>query len=133
VLNQIKGVDMFTADQLVAHLVGDYILQSQWMAENKTRNSIAALTHAASYTIPFVLITRDPIALIIIIGTHFFIDRFRLARYVVWFKNGMNGPVTDTGYPEYLPKWLSTWLLIITDNTMHLLCNGVAIWLTIQL
>lgn len=28
---------MFTADQFVAHLVGDYILQSHWMATEKTK------------------------------------------------------------------------------------------------
>ena len=30
---------MFTADQLVAHAVGDYILQSHWMATEKTKGN----------------------------------------------------------------------------------------------
>ena len=25
------------------------------------------------------------------------------------------------------PAWLAVWLLIIADNTLHLICNGVAI------
>ena len=116
-----------TADQILAHLVGDYILQSHWMATEKTKRSLAAAIHAACYTAPFILLTLSPLALAYIAGTHFVIDRFRLARFVVWAKNGCTGPVTATGYPEAVPAWLSVWLLIIADNTLHLLCNGVAI------
>lgn len=119
---------IFTADQIVAHLVGDYILQSHWMATEKTKQSFAAAVHAICYTLPFLLITRAPAMLAVICGTHFLIDRFRLARFVVWAKNGARGPITATGYPDDVQPWLSVWLLIIADNTIHLLCNGLAIW-----
>lgn len=130
---------MFTADQLVAHAVGDYILQSHWMATAKTRNSVAAAIHAITYTLPFLLITQSPEALAIICGTHFLVDRFRLARFVVWFKNGpwkivptYHGwlrlkPVTATGYDDDVPAWLSVWLLIIADNIVHVVINAAAI------
>ena len=59
---------------------------------------------------------------------HFLIDRFRLARFVVWAKNGAQGPVTATGYPEDVPPWLAVWLLIIADNTLHILTNGLVLW-----
>lgn len=39
-------------------------------------------------------------------------------------------PLTATGYQDDVPAWLSVWLLIITDNTLHLICNGLAIWWT---
>jgi hypothetical protein len=119
---------MFTGDQIVAHLVGDYLLQSHWMATRKTSSSFAAAVHAVAYTLPFVLITQSAGALAFICGTHFVIDRWRLARFVVWAKNGARGPVTATGYADDVPPWLSTWLLIWADNTLHILCNGVAIW-----
>jgi len=119
---------VFTADQIVAHMVGDYILQSHWMAMEKTKQSVAAAVHAFSYTLPFLLITQSPIAIAIIIGTHFVIDRWRLARYLVWLKNGADGPITATGYPVDTPVWLAGWLLIIVDNTLHVICNGLAIW-----
>jgi len=119
---------MFTADQIVAHLVGDYILQSDWMANEKTKQSFAAGVHAVAYTLPFLFITQSVAALAFICGTHFLIDRFRLARYVVWFKNGQwSSPITATGYSDDKPAFLSVWLLIIADNTLHILCNGVAI------
>jgi hypothetical protein len=123
---------MITADQLVAHAVGDYILQSDWMAQTKTKQSLAAAVHAITYTLPFLFITRSPAALAFICGTHFVIDRWRLARYVVWAKNwlGPNRPwaeCNNTGYRNDAPPWLSVWLLIIADNTLHVICNGVAI------
>lgn len=133
---------MFTADQLVAHAVGDYILQSQWMADNKRKDSFAAGIHCALYTLPFALITHNEPVLWLIFGSHFLIDRFGLARYIVWLKNGpwdLSGypfvgaipplkPLTPTGYPDRVPPWLSNWLTIIADNILHVLCNGLAIW-----
>lgn len=116
-----------TADQILAHLIGDYILQSHWMATEKTKRSLAAAVHAACYSLPFLLLTRSPAAMAFIIGTHFIIDRWRLARFVVWFKNGCTGPVTATGYAADVPAWLAVWLLIIVDNTMHIALNGLAI------
>lgn len=122
---------MFTADQIVAHLVGDYVLQSHWMATEKTKQSMAAAIHAAAYTLPFLLLSQSPAAIAVILGTHFLIDRFRLARFVVWAKNGYLlteiGPATATGYRDDVPAWLSVWLLIIADNTIHIICNGLAL------
>lgn len=119
---------MFTADQIVAHLVGDYLLQSHWMATEKTRSHVAAAVHALAYTLPFVFITWSPLALLLICATHFIVDRWRLARFVVWAKNGARGPVTATGYTDDVPAWLSVWLLIVADNTLHILINGAVLY-----
>jgi hypothetical protein len=129
---------MITADQILAHLVGDYILQSHWMAQEKTKQSVAAIVHAICYTLPFVFLTRNGSALAVICLTHFLVDRFRLARWVVWLKNGymfsdhpgfveIHLNPTATGYRDDVPAWLSVWLLIIADNTIHLICNGIAL------
>ncbi len=128
-----------TADQLLAHAVGDYILQSHWMATEKTKRSFAAAVHAITYTLPFLFITWSPEALAVICITHFFIDRFRLARFVVWLKNwpfyrpfANSGirlkPLTATGYQDDVPSWLSVWLLIAADNIIHVAINALAIW-----
>jgi hypothetical protein len=74
-------------EQLILHLIGDYLTQSDWMAQNKTNRSWPAFCHAAVYSAPFLLLTTHIPALLSIFGTHFLIDRFRLARYVVWAKN----------------------------------------------
>lgn len=127
---------MFTADQLVAHAVGDYLLQSEWMAVEKTRRSLPALVHCAFYVLPFLFITQNPWTIAVIGGTHFVIDRWHLARYVAWIKNRpWPGSATwaessKTGYHPDTPPWLAGWLVIIVDNTLHILTNGLAIaWL----
>lgn len=124
---------MFTASQIICHLVGDYIIQTDWMAQKKTVSSKAALIHALTYSIPFLFLTNNIYALSVICFTHFLIDRFRLARYVCWFKNQFSPkdfryPLSEAkfGYKAE-PTFLNLWLLIIADNTMHLLINGLAL------
>jgi len=81
-----------------------------------------------------LFITTNPLRLVIISGTHLLIDRYRLARYVVWLKNypwpGSKpwSECKNTGFPADVPKFLSTWLLIIVDNIMHIFINGLAIY-----
>jgi hypothetical protein len=122
--------------QLILHLFGDYVTQSDWMAQNKTKASFPAFAHALAYSLPFLILTRSPLALAVILVTHFLIDRFRLARYVVFAKNFIGAPwpkwsdCKGTGYPSDRPAWMAVWLLIIADNTIHLAINYAALrWL----
>jgi hypothetical protein len=127
--------------QLILHLLGDYVTQSDWMAQKKTSSSWAALCHATVYSLPFLFIGSIP-AVLVIWSTHFLIDRFRLARYVCWAKNFLaprwikdpmfprfdkrNHDWADcagTGYHKDSPAWLSVWLMIAADNTLHLAIN----------
>lgn len=140
---------MITADQILAHAIGDYIIQSDWMARNKTKNDWAALIHAVTYSLPFLLIIpyqSFPVVWLAIVLSHFVIDRYRLARYLCWIKNGPRQrqsnhttlisdwwthgewvPITATGYPSAMPPWMSFWLLIAADNIAHVCINGLAI------
>lgn len=129
---------LFTADQLIAHAVGDYVLQSDWMANEKTKKNTAALIHALTYMLPFHFLTDMSMpAFLVMMWTHFIIDRLRLARYVCWFKNWVGSPdsaksppwseCTGTGYPQEKPAWMAVWLMIITDNLMHVTINALAL------
>lgn len=123
--------------QILAHLVGDYVLQNHWEATEKTNNWLPAITHATKYTAAFVPLTRSVKALAVIGGTHLVLDRFRLAKNIAWFKNQVGVPErhrysweegqANAGYPEGTPPWLSTWLMIITDNTIHMTINEWAL------
>jgi len=123
---------MITADQLFVHAVGDYLLQSDWMANEKTRHWLPAWTHALVYSAPFLVFSPSGLAWLTIFGTHFLIDRYRLARYVVWLKN-LLGPYVPwehcrvTGYPDGRPLWLAVWLMIIVDNLCHVGINALAL------
>lgn len=132
-------------NELIAHLFGDYVIQNHWMATNKTRSSIAAFVHAITYTLPFLLITSNPAAITIIFGTHFVIDRWRLASYWCRFwGNGCSGVLPfmmehDVAPWESwwhrrcrdewqeAPEYLRVWLFIIVDNAFHLLINHFAL------
>ncbi len=127
---------LISADQLLCHAVGDYLLQSDWMALNKTKRWAPAIIHAMTYAIPFLLLRPSLLALAVIVGTHAIIDRLRLARYVVWAKNWFApssqrtppwAECSGNGYPTDRPAWLTTWLLIIADNVIHVIINGVAL------
>lgn len=125
---------MVTADQLLAHVVGDYLLQSDWMAREKTTKWLPALVHAVLYATPFLLLRPSAVAWFMIAGSHLVIDRWRLARYVCW-AGGWLAPrpprgwteCQATGFPPERDPWMSSWLLIITDNTLHVLINGLAL------
>jgi len=106
--------------QLLCHLIGDYILQSHKMAVNKTTNSKWAIIHGIFYTLPFLFLTQNIVILFCIALSHVIIDRYRLANYVSKIKNWT---FNETGYPEETPVWLTTWLMIIIDNTVHLVIN----------
>lgn len=83
--------------ELIAHLFGDYIFQSGWMAENKRKSWLAALVHIILYTLPFLFITFSPFALFFIGFSHLIIDRFGLARYVVYAKNFI-APISESTF-----------------------------------
>ncbi len=169
--------------QLLCHLAGDFFLQSDWVAGNKYTKKWVAALHAVIYTLPFLLLTRNPWALAIICVTHGIIDHYKVANYVAWAKNWLaprsvvisrmgfrcsdcdvsfsyegtkeNGHVCPlcggvnveqvnneiirlarvkpwvecklTGYDPDRPIWLTVWLSIITDNSMHIAINYVAL------
>lgn len=144
------------AEVMLAHLVGDYVIQSDWMATEKTKRWWPAIVHGLTYALPFLFITLDWRALAVIALTHVVIDRFRLARYVIWLSNfaaplrirrpidesestatfvweSYNPPWRDcrvTGFAPGRPAWLVVWLMFIVDNTLHLLVNvGAVRWL----
>lgn len=123
---------------LLAHLIGDYLLQTQWMADNKTTRWSPAIWHGLAYTLPFIIITHSIPALLVICVTHILIDRFRLAKYVSWFKNqfvpkkdrygwGHETNNKVTGYPKRVPDFMAIWLMIIADNTLHLIIGVLAV------
>lgn len=137
-------------EQLLTHIFGDYILQSDWMAMNKNKQSLPCLVHVIIYTSVFLLLTTSWKALLIIGGTHFILDRFPvIVRRLIWVKNhigpgfkfvpfnlcnvtgyydgfGNNSNVQINGYSQRL-NYVTIWLYIITDNFLHLSINYLAL------
>src|ERR1700733_13764368 len=113
-------------NELIAHLFGDYVLQNHWMANKKTSSSIACLIHVFLYTICFLFVTRSIGSLAIISSTHFFIDRFSLAKKwpEIYGKTSncfIYFLIDKVKHIEPAPAFISVWIAIIVDNTFHLL------------
>lgn len=107
-------------EQLILHLLGDYIIQNNWMAMNKTRYTligyISCLIHAITYSLPFLLLTNGfNEAWFTIFLTHLIIDKFRLPKIIIMIK--------DWDFRGQTPFWL----LIVVDNTIHLIINYLSI------
>lgn len=120
--------------ELLAHLVGDYCLQTTWMVRHKRSDPLAALYHAAWYTLPFVLLTEDFWALVFICLSHALIDHYQLAKYVIWIKEGIPPVLSEYrvqdsvyGFAPGSPQGLSLAIFIVVDNTLHLLCNAAVL------
>lgn len=120
-------------EQLILHLIGDYVTQTSKMAARKVHDFKYAWLHAFIYSAPFLLLDISVRAFMIIFISHAFIDRYRLVRYVIFAKNWLHdrtlrwGDCKGTGYPSATPAYLSVWLMIIADNTLHLGINYLAI------
>jgi hypothetical protein len=128
---------MTLADKLIIgfllHLVGDYLLQNDWMATNKTKDSrwnVAIEIHTLLYSLPFLLITDLPQWLFLVYLTHYFIDRYCLAQYWIKLVN-WNWKSKNYGFADDKPAFMSIWLLIIIDNVFHILFNSLAIYLSL--
>ena len=69
---------------------------------------------------PFFLLTHSLRALGVILLTHALIDRYRLAVYLIRAKNGV---WEGDRYPGGTSEFLRLWLVIIADNTLHVVIN----------
>ena len=127
---------------LVGHLLGDYILQNDWMASNKTNplpilsgnsclepllpsyqdaarkwrtGNLACLVHCVLYTLAVWSCSFwwMPLwGLMFCFAVHFPVDRFRLAG---WWMRNVSGQAAFANGP------LAPWSIIVVDNTFHLL------------
>ena len=99
------------------------------MASTKTKNSkegyLACLIHSVLYSFPFLIIGSWKAVLVIFI-THFLMDKYRLAKYVVQLKNWCF--TTQTGFPSDTPSFIAVWILIIVDNIIHVSTNFLALY-----
>jgi hypothetical protein len=115
--------------QLGLHLLGDYILQTGWMAMNKKKKGwaghFACQVHCITYSLPFLLIGSWQATLAIYVS-HFLIDRYRFVEHLISWRE-RTSHLQNMGFPETLPPFVAVWLYIIIDATLHLACNYTAL------
>lgn len=62
---------------IICHLIGDYVLQSDFIARSKGENLYHLLVHCILYTVPFYIFFGFDWRLYILLYSHIFIDAMK--------------------------------------------------------
>jgi hypothetical protein len=95
----------------LAHLIGDYLLQTDRMAIGKKKSSWICLVHVLTYLIPFIFTPLVWWKLALIGLQHFLQDRWN---FVPWF-------MCVKGSGQFTLPPCGPWSVIVTDNILHIL------------
>ena len=116
--------------QFLLHLFGDFIVQNDFMALNKKKDSalgyFTCTLHCVLYALPFFIITSW-VGVLLIFSTHFILDKFNLVTWFLAIRNNAGG-LGNYGYKYERPLLISVWLNIFTDNSFHLIGNYLIIY-----
>jgi len=109
-------------DALVGHLVGDYLLQNDWMAQGKKEHWFPCAIHVLVYATcvmfcsGWIWAEAAPVIWVAVAVPHYLIDRWRFVQwYMRWF-----------GQDIFMEPPMSPWSIIVVDNVFHIVC----LWLT---
>ncbi len=110
---------------IIGHLVGDFLLQNDWMALNKKQNAGICAIHAAIWTLSVGLFTgwfflqSDKASLIglLLYITHFYQDKTNFITY--W--------MDAIGQYRFRTGPLSPWSIVVVDQVWHIVTLW-AIW-----
>jgi hypothetical protein len=102
-------------DAFVGNLVGDYLLQNDWMATNKKQSSFVCAIHCAVWTICVMLFSGWPLWVAApLFVSHFVQDRTNIiARYM-----------DALGQKAFRTGVCAPWSCIAVDNVWHI----VTLW-----
>jgi hypothetical protein len=100
-------------DAIVGHLVGDYLLQSDWQASGKKTRSWICAVHCLIWTACVCGFAGwyNPWAIAILFGAHFIQDR---SQVIAWWMDAVGQKSFRTGV-------CAPWSAIVVDNVFHIL------------
>jgi hypothetical protein len=96
---------------IYAHLIGDYLIQTDWMANGKKRSSLICAVHILTYLLPFAFAGLAWWQIALIGAQHFAQDR---TGFVVWLMKAK-------GSAAFIQPPCGPWSVIVTDNILHIL------------
>lgn len=70
---------------IICHLVGDYVLQSNFIASTKGKNWYHLIVHCVLYIVPFLIVFGWTWQLLIIFLTHMIIDPLKARYYKITY------------------------------------------------
>lgn len=122
---------------LLGHLIGDYLLQSTWMALNKSGRSLRGILictmHVSLYTLAVcgMMQSASPLVWLAVFVPHLIVDHWSLGELWSRMIRGRTmdktmatprGVGREFAFAFYAPVYIAV------DNTIHLLC----LWATIE-
>lgn len=103
-------------DAIIGNLVGDYLLQNDWMALNKKKHTFHCAVHCAVWTACVCLFAgwTSPLIVLLLFASHFLQDRTPI---IAWYMDAIGQKSFRTGL-------CAPWSSIIVDNVWHI----VTLW-----
>ncbi len=104
---------------LIAHLLGDFLFQTKWMADNKLNNWLPLLTHAFVYTAIIWIISYvafgglSLVGYLLLFSGHLILDRRTFVN--LWSSKIM------------LSNETPVWVTIVIDQSFHLILLALAL------
>lgn len=105
---------------IIGHLVGDYLLQNDWMAQNKKKDSLVCLGHCLIWAYCVVLfgdlycdgwiVWPGIVVFPILVATHFIQNRTMIVPRLM-------GVI---GQQQFRDGPCAPWSLIVVDNVWHI-------------
>lgn len=121
-------------EMVLGHLVGDYLLQNDWMAEGKKKEKglgwLTCTVHCILYTLSVCLFmwNWDIKWVVCVFLSHFLIDKFGFVDWYLRFVNGrsISKFLSNKENKAYTPHiglraGITVFVYILADNTMHLI------------
>lgn len=108
------------ASAIVGHLVGDYLIQNDWMALNKKRAWLPCAVHCGLWTLAVCAFAgwwSAPAAVLLFVS-HFAQDRTGI---IMWWMTKVNSQRQFASGP------CAPWSIIVVDNVWHIVAL-YAIW-----
>jgi hypothetical protein len=107
---------------LIGHLIGDFLLQTTWMANNKAVKWLPLLSHVVIYTAVIAIFGwlsggLSLAALAIVFISHIILDRRTFVSFWVRRIQMVDGPAAG-------------WLGIMADQIFHIIILALAIYIT---
>lgn len=98
---------------LVGHLVGDYLIQNDWMALHKKQSSVRCAIHCALWTAAVCVFAGwwlSPLVWLILFVAHFAQDRTNV---IAWWMDAI-------GQHKFRTGPCAPWSTIVVDNVWHI-------------
>lgn len=107
---------------LIGHFVGDFLFQTSWMAEHKSKKWCPLLVHSSVYTIIIILFSLiegglSIMGILLIFTGHVILDRGTFVKF--WVVNVQTATMEN-----------QRWLSIMADQIFHIILLAIAIYLS---